>query len=52
MYSVLIVFIIDFLNKKKFVFYFVHETPSTAPESYAIFQVLRQDTTVQSTDTF
>ena len=30
--------------------YFVRETPSTVPEAYAIFQVLRQDTTVKSTD--
>jgi len=35
---------------KNFVFYFVRETHSTAPETYAVFYVLRQATTVQSTN--
>ena len=38
------------LTLKKFVLYFVHETRSTAPDAYAVFHLLRQDTTVQSTD--
>jgi len=34
------------------VLYFVRETRSTSPEAYAIFHVLRQGTTAQSTSCF
>jgi len=51
---VLIIFSIEKLNFKNFnfVLYFVRETRSTSPQAYAIFHVLRQGTTAQSTSCF
>jgi hypothetical protein len=52
MYSVLIIFRIEILNLQflKCLLYFVRETRTTAPETYIIFHVLRQVSTVQSTN--